>query len=639
MSYNSEESESTPLLGGHRVSVQTRGQHCRKKMVQMQKLARKWIDSSCSKDAWKTRFPISQWITKYSATDLQCDFIAGLTVGMTVIPQGLAYATLAGLPPQYGLYSAFMGCFIYCFLGTSKDITLGPTAIMSLMTATFAMSPIDQDPTYAIVLCLMTGVVQLLMGLLNLGILVNFISYPVINAFTSAAAITIAFGQVKGILGLKDIPRDFLEMVYETCKHIPNTNVWDLIMGLTSFVILTILKKMRQIDWKDEPNTQPPRCVRVARYIIWLAGTSANAIVVIVASGISAILLSYDIDKLTITGHIKSGLPPVQLPKFSVSDVNTTISAGEIFTGIGAGFAIVPLLGLIELIAIAKAFSRRNNYKIYPSQELIAIGIANIVSSFFSSYPVTGSFSRTAVNSQSGVRTPASGIVTGAIILLALQVLTPLFKFIPKSALAAVIISAVIQMVDYNIPRTLWRIRKIDLIPLVLTFISSLCIGIEYGIMVGVGISLIMLLYPMARPKIRATQSEVLVLSINHGLNFPAVDFILEEMEHMSQKDGQHQSVVFDCSHISEVDYSSIQCVKEMIVEFERRDTKIVFACLSENILHHIEKAEIKDLLVSPTVREGIVILQDSLKKELQNGDMSKGLGEAAIFVDMSSHL
>ena len=294
---------------------------------------------------------------------------------------------------------------------------------------------------------------------------------------------------------------------------------------------------------------------------------------------------------------------------------------------------------MIELIAIAKAFSRRNNYKIYPSQELIAIGIANIVSSFFSSYPVTGSFSRTAVNSQSGVRTPASGIVTGAIILLALQVLTPLFKYIPNSALAAVIISAVIQMVDYNIPRTLWRIRKIDLIPLVLTFISSLCIGIEYGIMVGIGISLIMLLYPMARPKIRATQSEVLVLSINHGLNFPAVDFILEEMEHMSQKDGQYQSVVFDCSHISEVDYSSIQCVKEMIIEFERRDTKIVFACLSENILHHIDKAEIKDLLVSPTVREGIVILQESMKKELSNGNMSKGLSEAAIIVDLSSHL
>ncbi|XP_071132678.1 sodium-independent sulfate anion transporter-like isoform X2 [Mytilus edulis] len=644
MSFNSEESESTPLLRGHRVSVQTtRGLACRRKMVQVGKLARKHISNACcNSEVWKTRFPITKWILKYRVNDLTSDFIAGLTVAMTVIPQGLAYSTLAGLPPQYGLYSAFMGCFIYTFLGTSKDITLGPTAIMSLMTATFAMSPIKGDATYAIVLCLMTGVVQLAMGLLNLGILVNFISHPVINAFTSAAAIRIAFGQVKGILGLKNIPRDFLDMVYETFKHIPKTNVWDLTMGLSSLVLLILMKKLRVIQWKDDPGTTPSRCVKVARYILWLVGTSANAIVVISASGIVAILLSYDVDKLTITGHIKSGLPPVKVPAFSVSDGNTTISTSEIFTGIGAGFIIVPLLGLVELIAIAKAFSRRNNYKIYPSQELIAIGIANIVSSFFSSYPVTGSFSRTAVNSQSGVRTPASGIVTGAIILLALQVLTPLFKYIPKSALAAVIISAVIQMVDYEIPRTLWRVKKLDLIPLVITFISSLAVGIEYGIIIGVGISLIMLLYPMARPKIKTVPTDannILVLKINHGLNFPAVDFILEEMERLSEKDGRYQSVVLDCSHISEIDFSSIQCMKEMIVEFARRDSKIVFACITEKVFRYIEYAEINDLVVSATIKDGCRILQDELKKELQNGELSHTLGEATVIVDISSHL
>lgn len=163
----------------------------------VKRAAKKQINACCSKENLKTKLPITQWLPNYSLRTLQCDLIAGLTVGLTVIPQGLAYAKIADLPPQYGLYSAFMGCFVYCFLGTAKDITLGPTAIMSLMTATFATSPIEEDATYAIVLCLITGCVQLLLGLLNLGILVNFISYPVINAFTSAAAITIGFGQVK----------------------------------------------------------------------------------------------------------------------------------------------------------------------------------------------------------------------------------------------------------------------------------------------------------------------------------------------------------------------------------------------------------------------------------------------------------
>ncbi|CAG5136681.1 unnamed protein product, partial [Candidula unifasciata] len=409
-------------------------------------------------------FPIVTWLPKYNFDTLQADFIAGLTVGLTVIPQGLAYAQVANLPPQYGLYTAFMGSFVYCFLGTSKDMTLGPTAIMGLLTGTFGTDlfpevPTEQkDATMAITLTFMTGVIQLSMGILKLGILVSFISHPVINAFTSAAAITIASGQVKNILGLKKISSEFLPMVYETLSKIPDTRVWDLTMGLVSLVFVLLLRFLRTKKWNDEPGTAPSRTVKICRKIIWLVGTGGNAIVVIAASGVAAALESQGItDAIGLTGDIKPGLPSFQPPKFEIQDGNNTISSSEIFSKIGPGLAIVPLISLVETMAIGKAFARVNNYKIDPTQEMVASGVTNMLASFVSSYPITGSFTRTALNSQTGVRTPLGGIFTGALVLLSLGVLTPWFSYIPKSALAAVIIAAVLQMVDCRIVLKLWK--------------------------------------------------------------------------------------------------------------------------------------------------------------------------------------
>ncbi|CAG5136680.1 unnamed protein product, partial [Candidula unifasciata] len=455
-------------------------------------------------------FPIVRWLPKYRCGTLQADLIAGLTVGLTVIPQGLAYAQVANLPPQYGLYSAFMGCFVYCFLGTSKDITLGPTAIMSLLTATFGtglfpeLASKDKDITMAILLTFMSGIIQLSMGILKLGILVNFISYPVINAFTSAAAITVAAGQVKNVLGLKKVSSDFIPMVYDTLTKIPETRVWDLTMGLVSLVIVLVMKHLRTKRWNDDPDVTPSVTVIICRKIIWLVGTGGNAIVVIAAAGVAAALETQGItDAISLTGDIKPGLPPFEPPKFKIEDGNNTVYGSEILSKIGSGLAIVPLLSLVETMAIGKAFARINNYKIDPTQELIAIGVANILSSFVSSYPVTGSFTRTAVNSQTGVRTPLGGIFTGGLVLLSLGVLTPWFSYIPKSALAAVIIAAVLQMVDCRIVLKLWKANKWDLLSFIITFVCSLVVGIEYGILIGIGLSVVLLLYPIARPRIK----------------------------------------------------------------------------------------------------------------------------------------
>ncbi|ESO97389.1 hypothetical protein LOTGIDRAFT_231568 [Lottia gigantea] len=537
----------------------------------------------CTVTTLKNRLPILKWLPTYGITDIQSDVIAGLTVGLTVIPQGLAYAKVAGLPPQYGLYSAFMGCFVYCFLGTSKDITLGPTAIMSLMTGTFAHSQVEGDATYAIILTLMCGVVQLVMGMLNLGIIVNFISYPVINAFTSAAAITIAFSQVKHVLGLRHIPREFLEMVYEIFAKIEETRLWDMTLGLTCIVLLFLIKKLRTIKWKELRPEELKLYIKIWRKFIWLFATGANAVIVISSAGVAAILIHFGVkDKLTLTGELKAGLPPFRVPDFTLNVGNVTESTSTIFANIGAGFGIVPLLGLIETIAIGKAF-----------------GVANIISCFCSSYPVTGSFSRTAVNSQSGVRTPASGIVTGGLVLLSLYVLTPLFYYIPNAALAAVIISAVLQMIDYKIILILWRANKLDLAILIITFLSSLGIGIEYGILVGVGISVLSVLYPLARPRVAFTsQDGFIICTPDQGMKFPSAEYISEKIVDRAHSGTNNRSVIFDFRHISSIDYSAVMSLRELISDLKRFNLKVAISNVQPKVSRDFDKAAIEEFQI-----------------------------------------
>ncbi|XP_052766037.1 sodium-independent sulfate anion transporter-like isoform X2 [Mya arenaria] len=581
---------------------------------------KQYVKRCCNVHDAKNKFPIIKWLPKYSLQDFQCDLISGLTVALTVLPQGLAYAVIANLPPQYGLYSAFMGCFVYTLLGTSKDITLGPTAIMSLMTAAFASSPIPNDPTYALILTLVCGVVQFLMGVLHLGIMVNFISYPVINAFTSAAAITIAFGQVKGILGLHDIPREFLHMVYETCKKIPETRVWDLTMGLSAIVVLLLMKQLRKIKWRQPgPNERIPMIVLVFRKFIWLSSIAANAIIVITCSGIAAILEKYGHgDALSVTGHVKAGLPPFKPPNFSLQNGNTTITTGQIFGDIGAGLIVVPILGLVESIAIGKAFARQNNYKILPNQELLAIGAANIMSSFVSAYPVTGSFSRTAVNSQSGVRTPMAGVWTGGIIILALAFLTPLFEYVPKSALSAVIISAVIQMVDYEIVMKFWKIEKLALIPWAVTFLTSFGLGIEYGILIGIGVHLLILLYPVARPRITVQYLDYVVITFNQSIRYPSVEYLQNKVTqymYKNEDEGVPLSVILDCQHLtSGLDYTTIMGLIEIIADFKRKDVHFSMAGVKKSIIKELNNADVKDIIYGDSIEDSIRKIKEAEK-------------------------
>ncbi|XP_070580315.1 sodium-independent sulfate anion transporter-like isoform X2 [Ptychodera flava] len=624
---------------------------------------------SCTVENWKQKFPITLWLPKYRPNKFICDMIAGLTVGLTVLPQGLAYASIAHLPVQYGLYSAFMGCFVYCIFGTAKDVSIGPTAVMSLMMADFGGHSGREDglnnPVYAITLCFFCGVVQFLMGLFHLGFLVNFISFPVINGFTSAAAVIIGVGQLRHIFGVpKYKGHGFLDDVYYTCKGLPQSSWQDIVMGVSCFIILMGMKKIKdKFAAKKAPETTGQK---ILHKTVWLLGTARNAVIVVLAACVAYAIVKHSNSGLRLVGHVPAGLPSFELPlppyerelppdgssgpvehlngnvtvmpQLDHGNWNASINAsdevlsgnstelpdvesggfvkhylptGEVLSELGVGLAIIPLIGFLESIAIAKGFAKKNKYRVWPDQELIALGTANIMSSFVSAYPVTGSFSRTAVNSQSGVITPMGGVFTGLLVIISLAVLTPLFFFIPKSALAAVIICAVIAMFDYGTVKKLWRVKKLDLLPWFGTFLGSLWQGVEIGIIIGIGIDLCMLLYAQAKPDIEISQKEVSVIQVGYGIHYPAVEHIVETVQEECLRGETPQPCVVDCAKISHLDYSSIQALVDLCTEFNRNNVKFVLSGAGQNLLDAIENANIPHFQHCDTVDEGIKVVKD----------------------------
>ncbi|XP_033336483.1 sodium-independent sulfate anion transporter isoform X1 [Megalopta genalis] len=524
------------------------------------------------------RVPIVRWLPTYNSDKLLNDAIAGITVGLTVMPQGLAYATLAGLEPQYGLYSAFVGAMVYIIFGSCKDITIGPTALMALMTHEYVQG---KNADFAILLAFLCGCLQILMAFLRLGVLIDFISVPVTVGFTSATSVIIVASQLKGLLGLKISSQGFLDTVTKVFKNIHKTNLWDTAMSVSCIVILLIFRKMKDVKFGYN-NEKPNDYHRILTKIIWLISTARNAIVVIVCSAIAYKLNSEETSPFILTGTVRSGLPHIKWPPFSTQIGNRTLNFSEMCSELGASIALVPIIGVLGNVAIAKAFANGN--KVDATQELIALGICNVLGSCTSSMPVTGSFSRSAVNHASSVKTPMGGLHTGILILLALSFLTPYFYYIPKASLSAVIICAVIYMIEYQVVMLIWKTSKKDLIPMFVTFLFCLIIGVEYGILMGVGTNLIFLLYPSARPTIHVDKcttisgADYLLVTPGNSLYFPAVDFIKKSVGNAGIKQGSCQvPVVVDCRYMLGADFTAAEGIAKLINEFNNRKQGLYF--------------------------------------------------------------
>ncbi|KAF4976589.1 hypothetical protein FZEAL_6767 [Fusarium zealandicum] len=459
-------------------------------------------------------FPFLSWIGKYNWIWFLGDFIAGTTVGAVVVPQSMAYASLAELPPQYGLYSSFMGVLIYWFFATSKDITIGPVAVMSQVTGNVVLKAAETIPDVeghivASALAVIVGCIITFLGLARLGWIVEVIPLPSICAFMTGSGITIAAGQVPKLMGIKDIPTRGAAYItiIETLKHLGDTKL-DAALGLSSLVMLYGIRYICATLAKKQPQRAK---------IYFFISTLRTAFVILLYIGISAgINLKHrDKPRVSILGDVPSGFTHAAVPEVD----------SRIIKSFASELPAAVIVVLIEHISISKSFGRINNYVIDPSQELVAIGVSNILGPFLGAYPATGSFSRTAIKSKAGVRTPFAGVITAIVVLLALYALTAVFFYIPNSALAGVIIHAVGDVITPpKVIYQFWRVSPMEVIIFFAGVFVTIFSSIENGIYTTVAFSFAVVIFRLFQTRGRflgVVRVRTMKANVNNGSSSP----------------------------------------------------------------------------------------------------------------------
>lgn len=532
--------------------------------------------------------PALDWLPKYRSTDLKGDLAAGLTVGVMLIPQGMAYAMIAGLPPIYGLYASTIPLIIYALLGTSRQLAVGPVAMVSLLTAAgigaIADGGTEMYIGLAITLALFVGLIQFLLGAFRLGFLVNFLSHPVISGFTSAAALIIGLSQLKHLLGINlGRSHHIHEILLEAGERIGETNLTTLAIGIGGILIIKGMK----------------------RYFPAIPGQ-----LLAVVFGILAVWgLGLTGQGVRIVGEVPSGLPSIGMPQFDMSTLQLLLPTA----------LAISLVSFMESIAVAKAIqAKHKNYKVVPNQELISLGLANIGGAFFQSYPVTGGFSRTAVNDQAGAKTGMASIISAGLIILTLLFLTSLFYYLPNAILASVIMVAVFGLIDWQEAVYLWRANRQDFWMLAVTFVATLALGIEQGIGVGVVLSLAMIIFRTTRPHFteigkipgtyiyrnvnRFTQAErrpdLLVVRFDAQLYFANVNYFRDQLEQMIAAKGERlRAIIINADSINNVDSTAVHALEELVKEWRAQGWSVYFSGV---------KGPVRDALVRGHVVDAI---------------------------------
>ena len=516
----------------------------------------------------KQLFPILQWLPEYKRSYLSGDISAGITIGIMLIPQGMAYAMIAGLPPVFGLYAALLPQIVYALMGTARKLAIGAVAIDSLLVASglglLAISGIEEYIAMAIFLALFVGLVQVALGLLRMGFLANFLSQPVISGFTSAAAIVIGLTQLHHLLGIDISGRGrILYLLTETFENLQNTNVYALALGLGAIIISIVLTKI---------NKKLP------------------AALIVVAL---AILLIYTLNLVDlgvkIVGEVPKGFPDFTVPMVKTSKIANLFPLA----------LTLAILGFVEAVSIAKAIeTKEGSGDLNPNQELIALGSANILGSFFQSFPATAGFSRTAVNVKAGAKTGIAPLVSASIVGLTLLFFTPVFYYLPNAVLAAIILVAVYGLIDIKYPLELYRDRKDEFALLILTFMITLGVGIVQGIVLGVLFSLGLLVYRTSKPHIAVlgrikgtdyfknvnrfsddieTVDEVLVIRFDSELYFANKDYFKKQLyKYMALKGSALKYVILNAESINYIDSSAVTLLKQIVSDLKQRDIQLL---------------------------------------------------------------
>ena len=561
----------------------------------------------------KSFFPILENLSTHTATDWRKDLVAGITVAVMLVPQGMAYAMLAGMPPIYGLYAGLIPLFMYAIMGTSRQMSIGPVAVSALLVlagvSQLAEPLSSQYISLVIMVGLLVGVTQVLLGLLRLGFLVNFISHPVIIGFTSAAAVIIAISQFKDFFGFH-IPR--FSHSYETAqyafKHIADANWVSVAVCLGGIIIMLILKK-------------------ISRAI-------PGALIVVILSTIMVYVLGEDMLGIDIVKEVPKGLPAFEMPLIDWETITTLLPV--VFT--------VTIIGIVESISIAKVIqAKHGNYKIHPNQELIALGISKIGGSFFQAIPSSGSFTRSAVNNEAGAQSGIASIFTALIIVLTLLFFTPLFYFLPKAILASIILLSVKSLFEWEEAMHLWHTHQQDFYMMLTTFVVTLSFGIEEGVMAGVVLSILMFLYRSSKPHLvvlgklpgsinyrnvdrfdSINQPEnMLIVRFDDQLYFGNASHFQDSIqEFVSRKGEELKLFILDASSIHGIDSTGIHALEEVFKYMKNRNIQFYISGIMGPVRDKVVQCGLVELMGGEThflnIHQAVTYFED-LDNESEN--------------------
>lgn len=525
-----------------------------------------------------TYLPILTWGRAYNRSAFSNDLVAALIVTIMLIPQSLAYALLAGLPPEAGLYASIAPIILYAIFGTSRALAVGPVAVVSLMTAAALSNIVEQGTMgYAVAalsLAALSGVILLAMGLFRLGFVANFLSHPVIAGFITASGIIIAASQLKHILGIDAHGHNLLELVISIIQHLPETNWITAIIGVVATAFLFWVRK----------GLKP--LLQSLGFGAGLTGVlvKTGPVFVVVATTLAVWLFNLNNAGVKIVGDVPQSLPPLTLPSFSPALLSQLLLPAF----------LISIIGFVESISVAQTLAAKKRQRIDPDQELIGLGAANIGASLTGGFPVTGGFSRSVVNFDAGAETPAAGAFTAVGLAIAALALTPLIYFLPKATLAATIIVAVLSLVDFSILKRSWGYSKADFAAVLATILATLALGVEVGVSAGVGLSILLHLYKSSKPHIAEvgqvpgtehyrnilrhdvkTDPNVVTLRVDESLYFANARYLEDKIQTRVAGDKAIRHVILQCSAINEIDLSALESLEAINERLREMDVKL----------------------------------------------------------------
>ena len=543
----------------------------------------------------KRFFPIFEWGKTYNKDQFTNDGVAAIIVTIMLIPQSLAYALLAGLPAEMGIYASIIPIILYAIFGTSRALAVGPVAVVSLMTAAAIGNIAEQGSenyiVAALTLAFLSGAFLVILGIFRLGFIANFLSHPVIAGFITASGIIIATSQIKHILGINASGHNLYELLSSIYSNINETNIFTCLIGISSIAFLFWVRsglKPVLLNLGLKPR---------------LAEILAKAGPVAAVAGTTLIVWLFNLttQNVAVVGDVPQGLPPLTTPSFSL----------ELWSSLIGSAILISIIGFVESISVAQTLAAKKRQRIDPNQELIGLGAANLGSAFSGGYPVTGGFARSVVNFDAGADTPAAGAYTAIGLAIASLLLTPLIFFLPKATLAATIIVAVLSLVDFSILKRTWDYSKADFIAVTATILITLLFGVEIGVSAGVVISIFIHLYKTSRPHIAIvgqvpgtehfrnierhkviTQNNILTIRIDESLYFANARFLEDQLYNMVAKHPKLEHVILMCPGVNAIDMSALESLEAINERLKDLNVKFHFSEIKGPVMDKLHQTE-----------------------------------------------